>query len=82
MAEQLINCSVSSCFYNAAGNKCAASEIMVRNDPEVAKGAGRYEVGTIGGETNQALTSSQTACETFVPSSAGPKAGISRLRNV
>jgi len=84
MGQQAIRCSVSSCFYNANGNKCAASEIMVRHDDELAEGKNaKYEVGTIGGEVGTAARrSNQTCCETFVPLQHGPKPGISRLSDV
>ena len=83
MGQQVIKCSVNSCYYYASGNKCAASEILVRNDQELLDGKNaRYEVGAIGGETDEARRSNQTCCETFVPEQHGPKNGISRLSGV
>lgn len=75
MPSQEILCTVSSCFYYAAGDKCAASKIMVRNNSGSDWGSD-MEVGSIG---EQAKTSNQTLCETFVPKQQGPKPGIDRI---
>lgn len=75
MPNQEILCTVSSCFYYAAGDRCAASKIMVRNNPAV-KGDADWEVGSFG---DQAESSNQTLCETFVPKQLGPKPGIERI---
>lgn len=76
MPDQEIYCTVNSCFYYDSGDKCAASRIIVKNNPETAARA-KYEVGTIG----EAETSNQTLCRTFVPKEHGPKQGIHRIDN-
>jgi hypothetical protein len=73
--KQEIFCTVSSCFYYAAGDSCAAAKIMVRNNPS-AQGLPDMEIGSLGG---QAETSNQTLCETFIPKRQGPKPGIERI---
>lgn len=75
MANQEILCTVSSCFYYAAGDRCAASKIMVRSNPETV-GKTDVEVGSIG---ERVETSNQTVCETFIPKRLGPKPGIERI---
>ena len=75
MASQQIRCTVSSCYYYAAGDSCAAEEILVRADPE-AMGKTGMEVGDLGGEARQ---SNHTLCETFIPHQQGPKPGIRRI---
>lgn len=73
--EQSIYCTVASCYYYKQGDQCAASKIMVKNNPATLSNS-KMEVGTLG---SQADHSHQTFCETFVPQSHGPKTGISRV---
>lgn len=75
MANQEIYCTVNSCFYYGSGDTCAASKIMVRNNPATV-GKFTMEIGAIGEE---ARLSNQTLCETFVPADKGPKPGIERI---
>jgi hypothetical protein len=75
MLGQEIYCTVSSCFYNGSGDKCKASKIMVKNNPETLRNA-NMEVGSLGGMATQSF---ETLCETYVPRENGPKPGIERL---
>lgn len=77
MASQEIYCTVNSCFYYDSGDKCAASKIMVRNNPATI-GNVNMEVGEIG---SKASKSNETLCETFIPEGQGPKPGISRIEH-
>jgi hypothetical protein len=74
LAQQEIYCTVNSCYYYGAGDRCSASKIMVKNNPETVERA-KYEIGALG----DAETSNQTLCHTFVPREHGPKAGIVRI---
>lgn len=74
MTSQEIFCTVNSCYYYGSGDKCMASKIMVKANPETV-GHAKYEIGAMSGPE----TSNQTLCHTFVPQQNGPKAGISRL---
>ncbi|OTA41070.1 MAG: hypothetical protein A6D92_10275 [Symbiobacterium thermophilum] len=75
MASQHIRCTVSSCYYYAPGDNCAAEEIMVRADPTTI-GTSAMEVGDLGAAARE---SNHTLCETFIPQKRGPKPGIRRL---
>jgi hypothetical protein len=75
MAGQEIYCTVNSCFYYGQGDKCVASKIMVKNNPDTLRNS-NMEVGSLGSQANH---SHQTFCETFVPQAHGPKPGIERL---
>lgn len=75
MPNQEIYCTVSSCYYIASGDKCAASKIMVKNNPATVEKL-RMEIGTIGDEAKE---SNQTLCHTFIPKVLGPKPGIERI---
>lgn len=77
MATQEIFCTVNSCYYYASGDKCAASKIMVRNNPTANRDVD-MEVGEIGSQASQ---SNETLCETFVPKHQGPKPGIARIQH-
>lgn len=78
MGQQQIKCTVSSCYYYAQGNNCAASSIMVAGDAQAENF--KYEVGTIGSEAPVHVDSShETCCATFIPQQQGPKPGIHRL---
>jgi hypothetical protein len=72
---QEIYCSVNSCFYYGSGDKCKASKIMVKNNPDTLRNA-NMEIGSIGGE---AAESNQTLCNTFIPKEQGHKPGIERI---
>jgi hypothetical protein len=75
VAGQQIFCTVNSCYYYGSGDKCAASKIMVQNNPDTLRNA-NMEIGSIGGE---AAESNQTLCQTFIPKDQGPKPGIERI---
>lgn len=75
MANQEIHCTVNSCYYYGAGDRCRATKIMVKNNPSLIQNT-RMEIGSMGGE---AAKSNQTLCETFIPKGQGPKSGIQRL---
>lgn len=75
MANQVISCTVNSCYYYGTGDACKASQIMVRNNPATL-GNANMEIGTLGG---QARESNHTLCETFIPREKGPKPGIGRI---
>lgn len=62
-----VSCKVSSCHYWGSGDECKASEIMVKNNFGGGIGRGTdMEVGQIG-QGDEAGTSPETMCETFIP---------------
>jgi hypothetical protein len=61
-----IQCSVSTCAYNKAGEVCQADEIQVKNNMGATDD---MEIGSLGEEAD-ARTSIETCCETFVPKKA------------
>lgn len=75
MVHQVIGCSVASCFYNEAGERCCASRIQVQHNAATLDSA-RMEIGALGAAV---ATSSETLCETYIPHGLGPKRGIPRF---
>ncbi|HOP75001.1 MAG TPA: DUF1540 domain-containing protein [Bacillota bacterium] len=59
-----INCSVSSCKYNEAGQKCNAAEIKVENNFNLSH---NMEIGSLDNQNKNATTSMETCCQTFTP---------------
>ncbi len=58
-----VSCTVSSCYYWGRGNKCEASEILVKNNLKTSPYADAGQIGQPG----KARTSAETICETFRP---------------
>lgn len=63
-----VRCKVSSCHYWGSGEVCQAPSIMVKNNFNGGMGGASedMEVGGIG-QNDEAGTSTETMCETFVP---------------
>ncbi len=59
-----INCSVTSCKYNEAGQKCNASEIKVENNFNCSH---NMEIGSLDTKDKNATSSMETCCQTFTP---------------
>lgn len=59
---QEIGCTVDTCTYWGAGNRCVAERIMVRLNAAAA----RVEFGALG-QKPEARTSEETMCQTFRP---------------
>lgn len=74
--DNRIKCYVDSCAYWGQGNHCLAREIVVDNSRGRGAGRGDMEIGVLGEGREEAETSDQTCCETFVP-----RGGRSRMGN-
>ncbi len=60
-----IGCTVDTCRYYAAGDRCEADQILVNRDSPEEHGSARMETGALGG--SRVRTSSETRCDTFRP---------------
>jgi len=80
--DNRIRCYVDSCAYWGPKNQCLAREIVVDNMRRAGRGRGDMEIGVLGEGRNEASTSDDTCCETFVPRGGGKARNKMRLEEL
>lgn len=80
--QQHIHCTVNSCHYWAAGNKCDAQEIMVTSDTLSTSKPDSYDAKMAAQAPQTPVQACEdTCCKTFVPvnSPDAPADSITRM---